>query len=147
MPFGFGTTLTAVNLERLDGLLGETRDLGHRLYLVVKKPEYRFRLLDLRRQVLSYLSSDNLDLPELLRGIAGLDLGDRDIPILAGELRKTLEASRVAHWAGGRVYGKAGGISVTVSDFMSDYDRRKYALLRWSTFSRWNRLLDRLAER
>lgn len=147
LPYGFGATLSAVNLGTLESLLGQTRDLGQQLYKAVKKREPRYRLLDLRKQTLSFLSSDNLDLPELLRGLTRIDLGNPEIPRIAATVKQTVEQSLLAHWAGGRVYHKAGGISVTVSDFMGDYDRKKYALLAWSVFSRWNKLLDRLMKR
>lgn len=145
LPYGFGATLSAVAMADLDPFVASMTELGERLDRACRKKEHRLAILRLRGKVLSYLSSDNLDLRQFLKGLAALDLGDPELPPLCRRLLDEQERCLLAHWAGGRIYGPACGVSVTVDDWLYGYDREKYRRLKWGRTSRWTSFLIRLA--
>jgi hypothetical protein len=144
LPYGFGATLTAFNLDNVHQLLSEIKELTVKLYKAVKVKTNRYRILDLRTRTFSLLSSDNLDFYDFMKGLSTLQLGDSEIQKSAQQLAKTMKKAMLAHWAGGRVYYRASGLSITLANWMGDYDLRKYQLLKWSKFSKWDKFMKRV---
>ena len=146
LPYGFGATLTAYDLRQLEELFSALQLMAERLRLVCKKRPARLKILALRKKVLNFLNSDVLDLKQFVGGLQKLQLGDEELHLFCQRTLGLIKATQIAHWADGRHYKEACGTAVTVSEWMGGYDRKKYRLLKWSKYSRWNKFLDLLAK-
>ena len=146
LPYGFGATLSAYNLRHTGELTAALKELSVKMAVLCKKRPARLKVLDLREKVLHFINSDILDLKQFVGGLAKLNLPDEDLAHLCGRILELIEETTLAHWADGRHYKPACGTAMTVSQWMGGYDRKKYKLLKWSKYSRWNKVLDLLAK-
>ncbi|MFC1742740.1 clostripain-related cysteine peptidase [Candidatus Riflebacteria bacterium] len=146
LPFGFGATLTAVDLQDLAELFQALDELSKLLRRICKSHINRVKILELRSVVLTYLSADNLDLFQFMQGLKKLNLPAVNLKPLCEKIMALIKDKPLAHWGDGRYYKHASGMSITVSNWMGQYDKKKYALLKWSGFSRWNKFLYLLAK-
>jgi hypothetical protein len=146
LPYGFGATLTAFSLNKTEKLATELKNLSEKLYSLARKRENRTKILSLRKKILSYISSDEVDLLQLMKGLPIIHLTDSSINPICKKIEGLIPYIPIAHWADGRIYKPASGISISVTDFLFGYDKEKYNLLKWSGYSRWNKFLIRLGK-
>jgi len=147
LPYGFGATLTAFRLSETRELMACLQQLSTDLYALAKNRENCVKILDLREKVLHYLSSDEIDLKQVIEGLVRLKLSDS--PQFLDNCQKIAglcERVRLAHWADGRYYKNANGVSMRLSNYLFGYDLQKYKLLEWDKFSRWSKFLLRLGK-
>jgi hypothetical protein len=147
LPYGFGATLTAFNLGHTGELMDCLKQLSADLYQLAKNRENCIKILNLKEKVLHYLSSNEIDLKQFVDGLVRLRLSD-SLPFLANcqRIAQICEEVRLAHWADGRYYKAANGVSMSVYNYLFGYDLQKYRLLQWDKFSRWSKFLVRLGK-
>ncbi len=147
LPYGFGATLTAFKLEHGQELMACLKQLSADLYPLAKNRENCVKILNLKEKVLHYLSGDEIDLKQFAEGLFRLRLSDSP-EFLANcqRLAEICEEVRLAHWADGRYYKNANGVSMSVYNYLFGYDLQKYRLLEWDKFSRWSKFLVRLGK-
>ena len=147
LPYGFGATLTAFKLSDANQLMVALKILSKDLYSLARKRENRIKMLNLREKVLHYLSSDEIDLKQFAEGLIRLRMTDDQEFIENCKLISHLsEKAKLAHWADGRYYKDANGVSIKVSRYLFGYDLKKYQLLKWDDYSRWAKFLVRLGK-
>ncbi len=146
-PFGFGATLTAVNLQKSDKLLDAMKELGVILTKLTRKSSpNRFRILDIRKSTLNYISGDNLDLYQLCKKLASSTLPDENLQGVCEKITNIMEEFKIAHCGDGRYYKNASGVSATITTWLCPYDYQKYKLLKWSSMSSWLKFLKFLGK-
>ncbi|MGM0600204.1 MAG: clostripain-related cysteine peptidase [Candidatus Rifleibacteriota bacterium] len=147
LPYGFGATLTAFKLSETNQLMSALKILSKDLYSLARKRENRIKILNLREKVLHYLSSDEIDLKQFAEGLIRLKLSEDQEFIENCKLIAHLsEKAKLAHWADGRYYKDANGVSLKVCQYLFGYDLKKYKLLKWDNYSRWAKFLVRLGK-
>lgn len=147
LPYGFGATLTAFRLSQTNELMNCLNQLSKDLYQLSKNRENRVKILQLREKVLHYLSSDEIDLKQVAEGLKRMHLSaSSQFNDNCQRIAELCREIRLAHWADGRYYKNANGVSMRLSNYLFGYDLQKYKLLEWDKFSRWSRFLVRLGK-
>ncbi|PKK89999.1 MAG: hypothetical protein CVV64_11785 [Candidatus Wallbacteria bacterium HGW-Wallbacteria-1] len=149
LPFGFGATLTAWDLGKVDDMCERMKTLGALLEKRCKKGEWRSAVLVAAEKSLGCMGSEHPDLIEWFGNLSGAVSQDAEVAECVTGIEKSFSETRLAHHGAGRFYRRACGISMTITKWFGGYghyDTAKYRNLKWSKYSNWIKFLIRLSK-